>query len=236
MTVDRSRVAIVGAPASFGTTSPWIEAELPNVVDYEAAILDMRSLGKGSGAFTIAGINKFRGLLQRLLESGGQVIAIIDDPLRPFNALNPGQPRLQSPVTASSLLPIGINPVAEAGKTLSVASSKFERYLQHVKTWNFHFTFTINSENEVYLRNRERKWLAGEHRVGSAGRLVILPNGEFADPAAAIAMVLEEITGTAVRAPIPQWASTLQIPGVAALELQATEAQRTIEKFDVPPL
>src|SRR3984885_11296503 len=72
-------------------TYPWQAAKLPNVTDFEVAILDLRSLQTKFSDMTQQALVRFRDLAARLIDSGGQIVAITGDPTANLMISNPGQ-------------------------------------------------------------------------------------------------------------------------------------------------
>jgi hypothetical protein len=230
MSKETRRIAVIGdAQVSQAEGFPWNDRALPNVTDYDVAILDLRVLAQDYSGMTCEGLRDFQALLRRLFESEGQVIAIAENPQAHIALpMRNGRGPVRLPVTA--VFPVAVTVTSESGQTLNRLSDKFSRYLNHVKSWKFHFKFGDVGTVERYLQNREEKWLAAELRR-EAGRVVLLPNGEFSDPRDAISFVLEEITGApAVTAP-PAWSGAIEIPGISALEAEARGAQEEIRRL-----
>src|SRR5262249_38596241 len=158
------------------------------------------SLATDSSGLSLQAAFEFRNLLVRLLRSGGQVIAIVDDPVTPIR-LGTSNAQL-----ATVCLPVQVNATAERGTSLSRNQDHvaFARYLDRLTGWKFHFTFAgviglvghVPTAPVAYLTNREGLMLAGALHIAQ-GRCVVLPNGPFDPASEAIDLLLAELTGSA---------------------------------------
>lgn len=247
------RYLVIGSSGYRGVDSlEWDADSLPNIVDYDTVIVDVRSLDQEklkvvSHDFLV----NIRAQLVRLLDSSGQVIVLTD-----FRRTDHRADRYPERVDNYDWCPIDVGISDESGETIVKKDSRFEAYLRHMKDWPYYLFIPNNclsreltnyygSTHDTrykisflpFLTNRYEKILAGTCRVEVrhqitksagyssyktyptepdtvTGELVLLPLLPKFDPKQAVALVLEDLIGSPVRAESPDWAEAIIVPGV----------------------
>ncbi len=248
---------VLGSTGYSGVTSVgWNNGDLPNIVDYDAVVVDVQALNDATLA-TISNkhFENLRIQLTRLLLSKGRIIVVSD-----FKRVHYGRQESPRITNNYSWCPIAIGINNESGKSLKVNEYLYSKYLMHLEQWLYYFFIPENyltmeckicfgSNNEEnylirgtpYIENRYGKTIAGScsiefyedideiinHKI--SGEIVLLPLIEKFDHKEAVRLVLEELTGKPLGYTPPGWVDTVVVPQVPKVE---KEIQRRKKKID----
>ncbi len=130
------RCLVLGSVGYSGVDSvEWDTDELPNIVDYDTVIVDVRSLDeKKLPSVTNERLETLRVQLTRLLDSKGEIIVLTD--------YKKGHKRPEEyPDYADNYdwCPIDIGLSKESGETLEIKDSYFSGYIKHLQHWPYFF-------------------------------------------------------------------------------------------------
>lgn len=146
MTESTKRVIVIGSEGHHGVkTISWESKEIPNVADYDVAILETTSLAsvirqsleqQNTGVLQAVGHNlgDIRNMLLQILHSRGIIYAICSPEVRARCGTTPW-----GYTTNYEWSPIPVNLSKEAGQTIELLDKSFSRYFQFVKSWAFCF-------------------------------------------------------------------------------------------------
>jgi len=139
----------------------WFDENLPNVADFDIVIVNTSSLtnelNKIPGTSNNDGWEKLKkntwiikkGLL-KLLDSGGEIYVIGMSEIR----VNFGKGRyFDTQMTNYWWLPLPLEITSEEGESLTIKSSKYNRYLGKVKHWNCFVQFSREEQSIEWLSN-----------------------------------------------------------------------------------
>jgi hypothetical protein len=228
------------------TCVAWPNLRSVNLKDFDAVVVDVTSLDDETikllpryGFF-----NEVRKDLSLLLASGGVIIALTPE-RRGVEQRNDWRNNWE-------WCPIEIGIQAEAGDTIQMKSTSFERYLSKLKLkrWTFYFfvpevplttelTEVFGSAYntayrlpiEPYAINRYGKTLAGEvslligadgHGYNKFGSVTLLPVLAELEQKEAINLILEDLIGKPQQALPPEWIGQIPMPFVDALRKRRT--------------
>jgi hypothetical protein len=154
--------------------------------------------------------------------------------------------------------PIGIGTQSEAGDTIQIKTTPFERYLSKLKRWTFYFFISeasltteltdvfgptyntkYNLPIESYAINRYGKTLAGEVSLFISsdghgykfGSVMLLPFIAELEQREAINLILEDLIGKPQQALPPEWVSQIPMPFVETLNAEITHNHSAIESL-----
>lgn len=232
------RVAVVGGRARFGVRAFSWKRPLPNLTDYDAAVLDLRSLAEDPSGIQAEDLSSLRQLASRLIRSNGVIVVIVEDPLGEIRVKRNDGREIGLPVT--SVLPFTVLAFREFGETIFPEPNQFSAYTNTIRRWKFHFDVSglkidesnshiATSGKQVFLRNREGKTLAGQFWFGN-GRLVVLPSPPGGSSQDAVDLVLGALLPNAIESP-PPWVDAIDMPGIAALNAQLDTAEKELERL-----
>ena len=246
---------ILGSTGYSGIASVgWNDKDLPNIVDYDVVVVDVRALDDAM----LASVSKerfktLRTQLVRLLFSNGRIIVVSD-----FKKMH----RLPSPphtmiANNYSWSPIDIGISDESGESRVVKQDRYPSYLKHLAQWSYYFLLPKNCLSKEgrghfdryvdhhilttsYIENRYGKTIAGsctieviEHIGGTAhrslsGEIVLLPLIEKLDHKEAVRLVLEDLTGKKLGHTPPGWVDTVSVPHVTEVEEKIQKREKQI--------
>ncbi|MDA2911880.1 hypothetical protein MYX04_13255 [Nitrospiraceae bacterium AH_259_D15_M11_P09] len=135
------RYLVLGSTGYAGVDSvEWDVSELPNIVDYDTLIVDVRALNEEKlASVSNKRLETLRVMLTRLLHSKGQII-VVSDFVR-----NHRRPK-EYPDTANNYrwCPIEFGLSKESGESIEFRETHFSGYLKHLTHWPYFF-FTPES-------------------------------------------------------------------------------------------
>ena len=182
-TLDLSskRCLVLGSTGYTGIDAvEWDAEDLPNIVDYDVVVVDVRSLHEEMLA-TIPSqrFRDFRTDLTRLLDSEGCIVVVSD-----FHKTYSPDRSLGIIVDNYDWCPITIGISKDSGKSLAVTDQRFAGYTKHLEQWPYYFfvprscltseltTFYGSPSNTRYkislssfVENRYKKTIAGAMRI-----------------------------------------------------------------------
>lgn len=246
---------VLGSTGYSGIASvDWDNEDLPNIVDYDVVVVDVRALDEAMLA-TISNehFETLRTQLTRLLFSDGQIIVISDFkrvPDRPW----------KYPITANnySWSPIDIGISDESGESRIGKESRYPNYLKHLERWSYYFFPPENCLSREcieyfgpeylaqdiliipYIVNRYKKLITGSfiieitENIGVtkqkrlSGEIVLLPLIEKLDHREAVRLVLEDLTGKTLEYTPPGWVDTVSVPHVTEVEEEIQKRENQI--------
>ena len=261
------RYLVIGSSGYRGVDSvDWKSGSLPNIVDYDTAIIDVRSLDDETlKAVSHDFLVEIRKQLIRLLDSDGEIIVLTD-----FRRTDHRPDSYPERIDNYGWCPIDIGIADESGETIVVKDSRFEGYLSKLKDWPYYlfipknclsreltdyYGSTYNTKYKLPLRplltNRYDKVLSGTCRIEVrrkriksggystcetyqtdpdkvSGEIVLLPLLSDFDPKQAVALVLEELMGSTVRAEAPDWTDSINVPGVEDISMDIVTRRKGI--------
>lgn len=113
----------------------WDAEDLPNIVDYDVIIVDVRALDeKKLSTVSNKRLETLRYQLTRLLHSNGRIIIVSD--------FKKGHKRPQQyPEYADNYdwCPVKIGISNESGESLSIKDKRFPGYIKHLNNWPYYF-------------------------------------------------------------------------------------------------
>ncbi len=119
----------------------WDFNELPNLVDYDVIIVNVRSITED---FLINissnSIKEFRNYLIRFLISNGTLIVLTD-------FLKSGENGERYPISYNNYAwcPISLGIEMESGDTIEIINNRYPKYFSQFKTWDYHFYISSSS-------------------------------------------------------------------------------------------
>ena len=119
----------------------WNFNELPNLVDYDVIIVNVRSITEDF-LINISSdrIKEFRNYLIRFLISNGTLIVLTD-------FLKSGKNKERYPISYNNYAwcPISLEIEMESGDTIKIIHNRFPKYFSKFKTWDYHFYISSSS-------------------------------------------------------------------------------------------
>lgn len=232
------------------TCAAWSNLRSVNLKDFDAIVVDVTSLDDKTikelpryGFF-----NEVRKDLSRLLASGGKIIALTPE--------RRGIKQKDDWRNNWEWCPIEIGTAPEAGDTIQMKSTPFQRYLSKLKRWTFYFfipeaALTTELQEvfgspyntkyhlpiEPYAINRYGKTLAGEVSLLTSseghgykfGSVILLPFLAELEHKEAMNLILEDLIGKPQQTLPPDWLGEVPIPFVDALNAEIVQKHAAIE-------
>jgi hypothetical protein len=129
------RYLVIGSSGYRGVDSvDWKSGSLPNIVDYDTAIIDVRSLDDETlKAVSHDFFVEIRKQLIRLLDSDGEIIVLTD-----FRRTDHRPDSYPERINNYEWCPIDIGIADESGETIVVKDSRLEGYLSKLKDWPYY--------------------------------------------------------------------------------------------------
>jgi len=174
---DGKKVLVLGSSGHAGITcAPWDATPLPNIVDFDLCLVNVRSLT--NEVLVKANYDHFDAIsaqLRRLLKSDGTVIALMD--ALTF-ASTPDQ--ISKRTSNYDWCPFNLRFWAESGDSIVIDDDVVPTYLSKLKCWDFYYECVspntgwaafvgrddiAASDSRSIVRNREGRMLGGAHRV-----------------------------------------------------------------------
>ena len=175
------RYLVIGSSGYRGVDSvDWQSNSLPNIVDYDTVIVDVRSLDEDT--LKVVSHNflvEIRTQLIRLLDSDGEIIVLTD-----FRHTDHRPNSYPERIDNYDWCPIDIGIADESGETIVVKNSRLQGYLSRLKDWPYYlfipneclsreltkyYGSTYNTKYQLplspFLTNRYDKVLAGTCRI-----------------------------------------------------------------------
>ena len=180
-TTPERRYLILGSTGYTGIDSTdWNADSLPNIVDYDTVIVDVRSLDeKKLKLLSYDRVKEIRLQLVRLLDSKGQVIVLTD-----FIRSVKRPKEYPEKMGNYDWCPITIGISNESGESIIVKQKLFNSYLSNLKDWLYYlfipssclsdqltdyYGATYKTKYKIpsvpYITNRYDKVLAGAYRI-----------------------------------------------------------------------
>ena len=127
---------VIGSTGYTGVDSvEWDVGELPNIVDYDVIIVDVRALDeKMLGAVTHKRFETLRLQLTRLLHSSGQLIIVTD-----YKKIHERPKQYPDRANNYDWCPIDIGISNESGESIVIKEKRFPRYIKHLNSWPYYF-------------------------------------------------------------------------------------------------
>ena len=250
---------VIGSNGYSGIASiGWNVRDLPNIVDYDAVVVDVRALNNTTlGTISNEQFKNLRTQFARLLLSGGLIIVVSD-----FRRVQIRPNQYSGAVDNYSWCPINIGIVKESGNSLKIEENqnfRCLRYLKHLDGWPYYFFLPENCLSQeckkyfgqrygnfditptAYIANRYNKIIAGslilkkfEHIEGTrftknSGEIVLLPLIKKLDHKEAVRLVLEDLTGKTLGYTPPGWVDTVPVPHVPTVEEKIQTREKKID-------
>lgn len=181
MNENKKRYLILGSTGYSGIESiEWISDRLPNIVDYDVVIVDVRSLDENKlRLLPYDRIKEIRIQLIRLLDSMGQLIVLTD-----FRRTVNRPKEYPERVGNYDWCPIGIGIANESGESIIIKNKTFDSYLANLRDWPYYlfipqdcltdqlteyYGSTYDTRYNIpcvpFVTNRYDKVLAGAYRI-----------------------------------------------------------------------
>lgn len=113
----------------------WDEEVLPNIVDYDVIIVDVRALDENKLSIVSSKrLEAIRFQLTRLLHSHGRIIVVTD-----FITTHTRPKQYPSSADNYDWCPVSIGITNESGESLGIKETRFPRYIQHLQNWPYYF-------------------------------------------------------------------------------------------------
>jgi len=205
----------------------WADIDkVPNIADQDAVIIDMTSLTESILEKIISSVSEAyfkENFFVKLLASEGQVFVITVPTVRVIIRGTPYDNYWWSPFT--------LDFEREKGVTIEKVSSKFERYFNNVKCWNFTVDFHKSARivdiikefsNEVIhklAQTRYRAPIGIQLLLSTGARFCFLPPPTGISTKTAIDIILEDFFGIKISEMLePDWAKGIRVPGEKEIE------------------
>ena len=242
---SQEKYLVLGSTGYSGIESVgWNDEDLPNIVDYDVVVVDVRALDDAMLA-TISNehFETLRTQLTRFLYYDGQIIVVSD-----FGRVHNRPQKYPSTANNYSWSPIDIGISGESGKSLKIQGDRYPTYLKHLERWPYYFFIPRNCLSQEYIEflgpgyknhhilptayivNRYKKIIAGSWIIEVIenirgrnnrrffGEIVLLPLIEKLDHKEAVQLVLEDLTGKTLEYTPPGWVNTISVPHVTEVE------------------
>lgn len=175
------RYLVIGSTGYLGVDSvAWDAETLPNIVDYDTVVIDVRSLDEATlQRISSERLEEICVSLIRLLHSRGNVIVLTD-----FRRSARRPDTYPERIDNYDWSPIDIGVSDESGESIVVREERFRSYLTHLKDWPYYlfipqnclsrkvteyFGSTYNTKYEIpctpFVMNRYGKTLAGSYKI-----------------------------------------------------------------------
>lgn len=163
----------------------WDAEELPNIVDYDVIIVDVRALDENKlSKVSNKRLQALRHELTRLLHSKGRIIIVSDFKRR-------HERTKQYPEYADNYdwCPFEVGISSESGESLVIKEKRFSRYIKHLQNWPYYFFVprtcltseltdfygsTYNTKYNLpmtsFVENRYEKTIAGSIKIEVTGK------------------------------------------------------------------
>jgi hypothetical protein len=251
---DTEKVLVIGSTGHQHVKCvEWQNVETVNLVDFDAVVVNVRSLNANlCKRLSLKGAN-IRASLARLLNSGGHLVVLGDKAIRVDVGPNDIDNYFWSPLS------VGI--MNEAGDTIDIRTEEYPGYLSKLKGWQFYYFFPtgcLTSEmKEVcgktergttyhpmqfsFAENRYRKMLSGAvlfqiiRNIGPAirtGRFILLPLLEDVDDRQAVNLALVDMLKLPQETLPPEWVSTVVVPGLEDIQSGISEKKTGIAALE----
>jgi hypothetical protein len=175
------RYLVIGSTGYLGVDSvSWDTKTLPNIVDYDTVVIDVRSLDESIlQKISYKRLEEIRIALIRLLHSKGTIIVLTD-----FRHVDDRPTDYPNRIDNYDWSPIAIGVSKESGESIVVKEERFRSYLTNLKDWPYYlfipqdalstelteyFGSTYNTKYEIqrtpFVINRYGKILAGSFAI-----------------------------------------------------------------------
>jgi hypothetical protein len=127
---------VIGSTGYTGVDSvEWDAGELPNIVDYDVIIVDVRALDeKMLGVVTHERFETLRLQITRLLHSSGRSIILTD-----YKKVHERPEQYPDRANNYEWCPITIGISNESGESIILKEKRFPRYIRHLNSWPYYF-------------------------------------------------------------------------------------------------
>ena len=126
----------------------WDIATLPNLVDYDVIIVNVRSLnGELLKKVSNQRFEQLRTFLTRFLYSDGSLIILPD-----FIEVDRRPTKYPDSVTNYDWCPVIIDLIKESGNTIQIIDNKFPKYFSKFKKWEFYFSLSLECFTNEFIR------------------------------------------------------------------------------------
>jgi len=134
--LEAKRYLVIGSTNySPAESVPWDVGELPNIVDYDVVILDVRALNEELlPAVSNERLEILRKQFVRLLDSQGSLIVLSD-----FRKWHERPERYPKSASNYDWSPVHMGLADESGESLEVLQKRFPSYLQLLCRWPYYF-------------------------------------------------------------------------------------------------
>lgn len=250
-----ARIVVLGSSGhAHATCVEWNAASLPNLVDYDICIVNVRSLSDAIISKTKdERFKEMRRMLTRLLVSDGKIIILSDR----FHSVK--KPKSFPEENDNyDWAPIWFSTTEESGDTKEIIENRFPKYFSKFKHWGYFFrTPRLSNEFKDYfgsggsfkfevpgsplIRNRENRWLAAACRVRVTekdtdkqkefGEIVLLPLLADVDERESVNLVLDDLTGLPQLAAPPSWIEQVSVPATKGIEKELDNARNNIKHW-----
>jgi len=257
---EKKYLVIGSSGHQFVESIEWETDPLPNLVDYDVIIANVRSLTEDYlQNIPSDKIELIRKLLVRFLKSFGTLIILSDHYKRGTN-----KNRYPETYDNYSWCPIHIGIAKESGNIIEEKVNPFPKYFSKFKRWEYYFyvpqscltieltnqcgatyDYTYTYQIEPYLKNREQRTLAGsyhwwteaEQTTGAhpkkeveLGPIVLLPLLKEFDSRESTNILLEDILGKPQVSLPPSWVDNVKIPPITDINTKIAHHAGTIKK------
>ena len=253
----KSKVLVIGSTRHEHVTSvSWGDTQSVNIVDFDVVVINCRPLtaefleGRPWNFFIAT-----RKALVRLLDSGGQIIALASKWERAL--MDTG-----SSIDTYSWSPIAFGQQEESGDTIEISSKySFPSYFARFTRWDYWFfvpqgclttelTDYFGSASkyayEISIQsiavNRYKRPLAGviktriENRETKSGKdiggILILPEIRDLDAREAVNLILIELLSQPQETLPPEWTEKISVPGILKIESEILDLKQSIERVN----
>lgn len=251
---------VLGSTGYSGIASVgWNDGDLPNIVDYDVVVVDVRALDDAIlESVSKARFKTLRTQLARLLLSKGRII-VISDFKKVYRQPSPPYTMIANNYSWS---PIDIDIWDESGESLKIKEDQYPSYLKHLERWPYYFLIPENcilqeciryfgsghvvnhhSLPTSYIENRYGGMIAGSYvievieniegrnRRRFSGEIVLLPLIEKLDHKEAVRLVIEDLTGKTLGYTPPGWVDTVSVPHVTEVEEEIQKREKQIDSL-----
>lgn len=238
----KPRIVTIGHDTtSLGDISKWDTYKLPNVVDYDAVVIDLSTIPDEPTTLMHDEVAAFHDRLTRLVGIGRDVLVFLPTqftkvPMKSSfsDPRKPGRYRL-------NFIPWQVSPVLEGGVTKELVDNSYKWFVDKIQRWNFHFNVAghatrdnapLHGTGAPIAVNQEKRWLAATLKFPKEGTVVFLPtlpylsNTEIA--AKFLAMKFPDYYG----ATEPPWAAGVSVFGMSALAQQIATVTTSITELE----
>ena len=127
---------IIGSTGYTGIDSvEWDVDDLPNIVDYDVIIVDVRALDeKMLSTVSNKRLETLRVQLTRLLHSNGRIIIVTD-----FKKIHKRPQQYPESADNYDWCPVEIGISNESGESIAIKEQRFPGYIKHLNSWPYYF-------------------------------------------------------------------------------------------------